>query len=103
MGCKGRISLNLECLWRCLIIGLPLSFAMSLLSCLLLLPKAPGNAIGFNGHVPGKVALKILDEITHGSTSPCIDIDAWVAPADLLITLVVIIVSSLYWPALPTM
>ena len=46
--------------WLCINDGLPLSCAFSLLSCLLFLPKTPGAHIGFNGHFPGKVALKIL-------------------------------------------
>ena len=71
MGCKGRISLNLKCLWRCINDGLPLAFAFPLLSRLLLLPKAPGDTIGFNGHVPGKIALKI--QLRH-SVATCLEI-----------------------------
>ena len=46
--------------WRCFYDGLPLSCAFSLLCGLLCFPKAPGANIGFNGHFPCKVALKIL-------------------------------------------
>ena len=46
--------------WLCIVDGLPLSCALTLLSRLLCLPEAPGALIGFNGHFPCKVALKIL-------------------------------------------
>ena len=46
--------------WRCFYDGLPLSCALSLLCGLLCFPKTPGAHIGFNGHFPGEVALKIL-------------------------------------------
>ncbi len=102
---KGRISLNLERLRNCSInLGLPLTFAFTCLSCLLCLPKAPSNTIGFFGHLPGKVALKILlRHSVHVSTGPCVVIDLWVAPVDQTIQYGAIFISSLCGPAFPTM
>ena len=48
--------------WRWYIsIGLPLSLALALSSCLLFkFLQIPGTLIGFDGHIPGKIASKIL-------------------------------------------